>query len=154
MQIRIVYETNSGGTYLVVELVREIMAERGHAVEVQKASLVDGNYLFHDGVTILGSPSWDYTNEEGAHLEGHPHEAMYLLMKSVERRDSKQKFAVFGLGDPSYTFFCGAVDHMNKFVERVGGEFVGESLRVGEFYFDKENNMQKVREWAEGLRVE
>lgn len=152
MKIRIVYETNSGGTYIGVSEVEGLLKAAGHEVEVQKARDVSEDYLFHDGLTILASPSWDFINEQGKRLEGHPHEMMYALINSeMVREKTDQKFAVFGLGDPDYSFFCGAVDHMEKYVDKVGGNLVIESLRIGGFYFDREGNLAKVRAWVAGL---
>ncbi len=152
MEIRIVYETNSGGTYLVATYMAEILIAKGFIVQVKKASEVSEDYLFFDGLTILGSPSWDFSNGEGKRFEGYPHEMMYDLINcEVVRENTNQKFACFGLGDHDYTFFSGAVDHLEKYVEKVGGVKVGESLRIGEFYFDKDKNLERVENWVVNL---
>ncbi len=154
MEIRIVYETNSGGTYLVATRMAEVLVDKGLDVVVKKASEISEDFLFHDGLTILGSPSWDFTDENGKRFEGYPHEMMLDLINcEVVRENTGQKFACFGLGDHDYTFFCGAVDHLEKYVDKVGGEKIVESLRIGEFYFNEENNFDKVDKWLEDLVV-
>jgi len=41
-----------------------------------------------------------------------------------------KKVAVFGCGDSSYTFFCGAVDALQEKVEGMGGVILSDPLKI------------------------
>lgn len=107
------------------------------------------DFLRYDGI-ILGSPSWA---EEGH--EGFPLPAMMKLLRAAENRDfSGQWFAMFGCGDSSYTFFCGAVDVMEEFLSKFKGKKIVESLKVDSYYFDLKNNAKRIEEWGKKLLQE
>lgn len=92
-------------------------------------------------------PSWDY---EG--LEGQPHPDYKQFMEASKgKKLDGNKFAVLGLGDSSYTYFCGAVSHLENFVKELGGMLITDSLKIDGFYLDQVNNSQKLAEWADSL---
>ena len=55
--------------------------------------------------------------------------------------------AVFGLGDSSYTYFCGAVAHLEAFIKRTGGTLTVPSLKVDGFYMKPEAS-ENIMKWA------
>ncbi len=147
MNILIVYATYSNSTFTAVHLAAEELQAAGHTVELVLARDAHVTHLQNAAVVILASPSWDYHGEQG-----QPHED-YLLFNSVTADSSfpGKKFAVLGLGDSSYTYFCGAVAHLEKIVERFQGHLFIESLKIDQFYMFEDEASKKVREWARAV---
>ena len=147
MNILLIYATNSGGTYLCSQIIQDILSARGHTVDIKNVRSLDPSLMTSADLIILGSPSWDY---EG--LEGQVHEDYRPFMEKAKLVDvSGRRFAVYGLGDSSYTQFCGCAKHLEEFVDAIGGKRVGETLRIDSFYFNQLQNEGRVRTWAETL---
>lgn len=146
MRIVIIYATNSGSTYFVSKLLEETLRVK-HEVSVITAKNATAELMRSADMVIFGSPSWNYGK-----LEGYPHEAMRLLLERLkDEKFKRQRFAVFGCGDSSYTYFCGAVDHMERFIKEHGGKLVCPSLRIDGFYFSEVENTGRVVDWAKRL---
>ena len=147
MKVLLVFATNSGGTQLASQIIAETLTKNNHQVTVKEVrESAPADFAAYD-LIILASPSWDY---EG--LEGQPHPDYAPFMENAKgKRFAGKKFAVFGLGDSSYTYFCGAADELEKFVKELGGTLVIESLKIDGFYLDQENNSEKLRQWAQNL---
>jgi len=147
MKIAIVYATNSGGTQLAAQIVAETFAKHNLTAEIKEVQGSMPADLKNYDLVILASPSWDY---EG--LEGEPHPDYRPFMEKFKGEDfSGRKFAVFGLGDSSYTYFCGAVQHLEDFVKSLKGELVTQSLRIDGFYLDQQKSSQQLTDWTESL---
>jgi flavodoxin I len=98
-------------------------------------------------VILLVSPSWDYHGEEGM-----PHEDYLAVFKTFDGVNfPTKKYAVMGLGDTNFTKFCGAADHLESWVSQLGGQLLVPSLRLDQYYFNEDENAQKVRLWAESI---
>lgn len=96
---------------------------------------------------ILGTPSWDFDGKEGM-----PHEDYIPLMDKLKTVTYENKpFAVFGLGDSSYTYFCGAVGHLEEFVKNMKGKLITPSLRIDKFFSDQTSHMETITAWSETL---
>jgi flavodoxin len=61
-------------------------------------------------------------------------------------------FAIFGLGDSSYKFYNGAVDHLEEFVKNIGGTLPVPSLKIDKYYSDMDGNNAKITAWVEELK--
>jgi flavodoxin short chain len=59
---------------------------------------------------------------------------------------SGKKFAVFGCGDSSYEYFCGAVDVIEERVQKLGASLVCDSLRI-----DGDPEQEEIDEWTQGV---
>jgi len=146
MNIVIVYATNSGSCFLVAEMLTKILSKK-HNVTVQTAQHTKPSDLEKFDCIILGSPSWSFEKHEG-----YPHEAIVALIQKAEKKDFSEKlFAIYGCGDTSYTFFCGAVDHLVDFVLKVGGKQLVEPLRIDGYFFDPQKNNELVEKWTREL---
>ena len=144
MKLLLVYATNSGSCFLVAERIVEILKVK-HQVTVQLSARTTPNDLDGFNAIILGTPSWSVEGQEG-----YPHETMLKLIRTCAGRNfSTKRFALYGCGDNSYTFFCGAVDHLENFVSAAHGQNILEPLRIDSYYFDLKNNNKLVDEWAE-----
>lgn len=151
MKILLVYGTNSSGTQAVSNSIAETLMGAGHTVTVKRA-FEDGADAFNKyELVILGSCTWERF-EEKQHLEGQLQQHMHVLVEQLEKKKfRKQQFAIFSLGDSSYTDFCAAADKLEKFVHQVQGKTFFPTLRIDSYFFDLENNRQRVQEWARQL---
>ena len=53
--------------------------------------------------------------------------------------------AVFGCGDSSYEYFCGAVDAIQEKVEEIGGVLIADALKIDGDPMDAKD---EIIEWA------
>lgn len=145
MKILIGYATNSSGTLVASTVLTKTLKEKGIEIIHKEIRGVKPDSLNQYDLIILGSCSWNYNKTEGM-----PHEYMSAFMASMNQTSLPEKpFAVFGLGDTAYMYFCGAVDHMETFVYSIHGRLVVPSLRIDGFFFDQQQNENRLREWAE-----
>lgn len=147
MKILLIYATNSGGTYLASQIIEEVLTHHNHDVTGKNVREINPDELNDYQVIILGSPSWDYQGKQG-----QPHEDYLPLLEHIRGKAFPEKlFAIYGLGDSSYTYFCGAVNHLEEVVKQMQGKLLVPSLRVDGFYFAEAKNAQLIRDWAEHL---
>lgn len=132
---------------MVSQIVEEVFTQNSHTVTRKEVSQTQPDELGNYDLVVLGSPSWDFEDKEG-----WPHEDYLPFMEQVKGKSFEgKKFAVFGLGDSSYTHFCGAVEHLENIVKEAKGTLVSDSLRIDGFYFNQEQNSEKTREWAKAI---
>lgn len=151
MKVLIIYATNSGGTFIASEVVREIFQNRGHRVTILPALEADPDEMARHDLVILGSCSWEY-HDEGKRLDGQLQEH---FMKFRERAAGKTypgiQFAVFGLGDSTYSNFCGSIKHLEGFVRELQGSLVGKPLCIDGFFYHQQENIDIICSWAKEI---
>jgi flavodoxin I len=132
---------------MTAQTVEGLLTQKGHTVttkEVKEVTLPD---IQGAGAVILGSPSWDFDGKEGM-----PHEDYVPLIEQLKTQTYEGKpFAIFGLGDSSYTHFCGAVDHLEELVTSMKGKLVTPSLRIDKFFSDQTKHMEAINTWTNNL---
>lgn len=151
MTTLIVYATNSSGTRLAAELAGQILQRKGHVVTLERADAVAPKELKKFDLVVLGSCTWERF-EGKQKLEGQLQQHMYQLQQKLY--DQKillpgWKFAIFALGDSSYTKFAGAADHLAQLVQDIGGEIVGQPLKINGWFFHPEQNEKLLTVWTE-----
>lgn len=147
MKILIVYATNSGSTFLAAQHLQSTAQGLGHEVMLQEIKSTDPSVFNQHDIVLWGSPSWD---DNGA--EGQPHQDFLDFMKEQQEIDlSAVKIAVFGLGDKSYHYFCGAVDHLEKFITDHQGKILTPSVRIDRFFNDQQACMQQLADWLNNV---
>lgn len=73
---------------------------------------------------MLGSSTWG-----DAEIEFQ--EDFIPFFDDMDKADLKdKKVALFGCGDSSYTFFCGAVDALQEKMEKMGASIVNDPLKI------------------------
>lgn len=150
MNILIVYATNSGGTQHVANVIADVLQGGQHTVTVQQVRDTKPDQLSQYDAIVFGSPSWDYNGKEG-----QLHEEMRSFVEGAAGISLEgKKVAVFGLGDSSYMYFTGAVDHLENFVAHCHTSLLVPSLRIDGFYFDLDTNKQRAKEWAQDLATQ
>ncbi len=152
MNIALVYATNSGNTYVVAGIIKEMLLSAGHQVDIASALDADPNILKDKDLILLGSSSWDWQSETEGRLEGHPLLSMKRFLEKIKDASlTSHKVALFGCGDTDFQHFCGAVDHLSQFVDDHGGKEITKPLRVDKFYIDINAKMEQVKAWAKDL---
>lgn len=146
MNILFLYATNSGSTMDATSSVKSLLEASGHTVTLKNPKESSFDELTKADCIVIASPSWDYEGKEG-----QPHEDFDALLKELEGKSLEGKpFAILGLGDSSYTHFCGAVDIFESMVQGVKGKLIVPSLRIDRFY-QKRENPDLVKSWADSL---
>lgn len=146
MNILLVFATNSGTTQTVAQMITDALTKSGHTVTLKEARATTPEDFAGPQMVLLGSPSWDFDGHEG-----YPHEDLLALMDKMKTTNVAKPFAIFGLGDSSYKYFCGAVDHMETFVKNVQGTLAVPSLKIDKYYSDIEANNGKITTWVTSL---
>jgi len=149
MKIGVFYATYSGGTQVATDFLAKSLKDSGHEVVVKIISEVSFEDILNYDLRIFASPSWD---DEG--LEGQPHQDFITFIKNSEGKNFAGKnCAIMGLGDSTYTHFCGAVDILESFINKTGGKLIIPSLRIDGYLFDTEKNNSLILEWVNKISV-
>lgn len=149
MKLLIAYATNSGSTYHTTNIIKDVLEQNGHEVNVKCADKTVPQEIKLYDVFLIGSPSWKVNDEEG-----QPHETISELLEQISKENhlTNKPFAAFGCGDKeSYLKFCQAVDIMEQKCTDLGGQKIADGLKVDAFYFQQEMNEELITEWAEQL---
>lgn len=149
MDVLLVYATNSGGTAAAAQMITDTLTAKGHTVTVKEAKDAGPNDVISTPFLIIGSPSWDYNGMEGQPLP----EMAALIDRCKEVSLAGKPCAVFGLGDSSYTYFCGAVTYLEAFVKRAKGTLILPSLKIDGFYM-KPDAGEQITAWAQDFSKE
>ncbi|MBI5466916.1 MAG: flavodoxin family protein [Candidatus Kerfeldbacteria bacterium] len=152
MTFAIIYATNSGGTQQAAMQIAEQLHAAKHTVNLKRAYEAKPEDLQHADVVILGSCTW--LGKVGEKMEqGQLQEHMQEFVDRVgSAKYPGLPCAVFGLGDSSYTHFCAAADHLVTFVERIGGQLLGQPLRFDGYYFDLPQSRLTIERWIEDVQ--
>jgi flavodoxin I len=147
-KVLIIYTTNSGGTFAVGEVIKDILSKICIVNFQNVNETKPDDYIGHD-LVVLASPSWKSRGEEGM-----PTEAMLKFLDIWKTKKLPQiKFALYGCGDEEFAHFCGAVDYLENFVQSVQGTLVIESLRLNSFWFELDKGVEMAKSWAKQLAV-
>ena len=138
----IVYGSTTGNTEMVAKQIGDILLNKGHDVTVKDVaeSKVDELGNGYD-ITILGSSTW---GEDEIEFQ-EDFEPFYEEMN--QKGDLKgKKVALFGCGDTSYEYFCGAVDKLEELMVTLGADVVAMALRIDG---DPDDSGREIEEWAD-----
>lgn len=142
--ILLVYATNSGGTAAAAQMIADALTAKGHTLTVKEAKDASPDDLTNAEFVILGSPSWDYNGMEGQPLP----EMVAFIDRCKDVSLEGKPCAIFGLGERSYTYFCGAVTYLEAFIKRAKGTLVIPSLKIDGFYM-KPDVGEQITTWAQ-----
>lgn len=138
----IIYGSSTGNTEFTAESIESALSDEGYDITLSNVADVDVNVLNEKyDLYILGSSTWG--DEEIEFQEDF--EPFYYEMNSSLSLDGKA-FAIFGCGDSSYTYFCGAIDALEERVSKLGGKVICESLRI-----DGEPEKEEIEEWTKDV---
>lgn len=144
MKILIVYATYSSGTHMAADVVSQELQKAGHTVDLKSVEETNIDDFNNYDIVLLGSPSWDIAGQGG-----QPHEHFVaFIQKASGKAFPGKKFAIFGLGDSTYPEFCGAVTHLEKFVDQLQGKRILDSLKIDGYFFNQDEANTKITEWV------
>ncbi len=137
----IVFGSTTGNTERVANQVADVMKGKGLDVTVKnvtdaKAEELGGEY----DLTLLGSSTWGDSEIE------FQEDFQEFFDNEIGKADLKgKKVAVFGCGDSSYEFFCGAVDELEEKAKELGATVVGVGLKIDG---DPDDASSDIDDWA------
>lgn len=144
-KVLIVYGTTTGNTEVVAEQITNVMQKNGH--DVTTKNVVDATVVeLANGydLTLLGSSTWGDDEIEFQ-------EDFEPFYNELDKADLKEKkVALFGCGDSSYEYFCGAVDLLEEKMEELEAKVVGIPLRIDG---DPDSFSSEINDWATELGV-
>ena len=141
----IIYGSTTGNTEAAAETIGSALRDRG--VETKTLNVTDagpGEIAGGHDLILLGCSTWGDEEIEFQDDFIPFYESMEDL--PLEGRN----VAVFGCGDSSYTYFCGAVDEIEKKAEAAGANIVSAPLKIDG---DPGSAEDDIREWAGALDI-
>lgn len=140
--VLIVYGSTTGNTESVADTISTDLSNADYTIKKVNVSDVEVDILNETfDLYLLGSSTW---GEDEIEFQ-EDFEPFYESMKGGMNLSGK-KFAVFGCGDSSYEYFCGAVDALEECLGKLGATLVCESLRI-----DGEPEESEINEWTQDL---
>ncbi len=124
MKALIVYGSTTGNTEYVATTCQKLLQDAGHEVSLEDAGKVTAEGLCQGYDLILfGCSTW---GDEEIELQ----DDFIDLFDSFDAIEaSGKKTGVFGTGDSSYTYFCGAVDAIEEKLNALGAEVL-DTLKI------------------------
>lgn len=135
----IVFGSTTGNTESVADIISETMTKKGIEAEIKNAADVSASNLAEGSDLVLfGCSTW---GDDEIELQ----DDFIPLYDDLDQAGlSGKKVAVFGCGDSSYTYFCGAVDAIEEKSEQLGASIVADSLKI-----DGDPVRSDVESWTE-----
>ena len=143
MKTLLIYATNTGSTLEVANHISQELSQKNQEIKVEDVRNITPETLNDYDLIILGAPTWG----EGELLESFAR----ALEKFTDKKFTGKKFAVFGLGDSTYTHFCGSADHLEDFVKKIEGTLIVPSLKIDNYYFNQPQEAKKISEWTKEI---
>ena len=142
----VVYGSTTGNTENTAHMIAKAIAEHNIEAVVMDVSSTDTG-AFNNGydIFLLGCSTW---GDEEIELQEDFAE-FYESMDGLNL--SGKKIAVFGCGDSSYTYFCGAVDAVEEKAEELGAELAVSGLRIDG---DPDDSSEEISDWAHSVAAE
>ncbi|BCS97012.1 flavodoxin [Desulfoluna limicola] len=135
----IIYGSTTGNTETAADHIGAVLAGKGLDVTVQNVTDTNpGDEAAYD-VVLYGCSTW---GEDEIELQDDFIE-YYEAMDTASL--SGKKVGIFGCGDSSYLYFCGAVDAIEEKVRNVGGLLVAEGLKIDG---DPDEWEGEINDWA------
>ncbi len=138
----IIYGSTTGNTESVADTIEADLSQADYTVKKINVADVEVDILNEAyDLYLLGSSTWG--DDEIEFQEDF--EPFYENMNG-DLNLSGKKFAVFGCGDSSYEYFCGAVDELEERIGKLGGTLICGSLRI-----DGEPEESDINEWTQDV---
>lgn len=139
MNVLIVYETQTGTTQYVAELIQAQLVKLGHQVDLHSIRYQGSQPEFAKyQVVIMGAPTYD---------DGKLEQGMRVFITRCKEDFSNHQVATFGLGNSSYPQFCIAADILEAWMVEHHGSLIVPTLRVDGFPDDT----QPIESWAQAI---
>lgn len=142
----VIYGSTTGNTEMVATRIREVLSGKGVSVVVQNVTDASVSELGNSyDITLLGASTWGDDKIEFQ----KDFEPFFQELDSANVKE--KKVALFGCGDSSYEYFCGAVDELEEKMDKLQANLVIASLRIDG---EPEEVEAEIVEWAEEVEDE
>jgi flavodoxin short chain len=143
-KVLIVYGSTTGNTETVAEMIEKKLKGKGLDVITKDVSSINPCDAKGYDLLLLGCSTW---GEEEIELQ----DDFIPFYDEIDKAElSGRKAAVFGCGDSSYTYFCGAVDAIEDKIKELGGDLIVEGLRIDG---DPDEFEDEILSWADSVAV-
>jgi len=140
----IVYGSETGNTKSTAHAISAVLRQEGIEVSICDAKEVETSTLCQDvDLTLLGSSSRGDRDTISFPPSFAP---LYEQLNRAEIR--RKKLAIFGCGDSTHPYFCGAVELLQEKIGDLGGELVHPSLRIDG---DPLESAAEIRSWSRSI---
>jgi flavodoxin len=139
MKVKIVFETQTGTTQYVAEIIQKQLQAAGHTADLHsiKYQGQTPDFTGYDMV-LFGAPTYE---------DGKLENTMRIYITKTTLDMSKMKVAVFGLGNSFYPLFCKSADALEEWVKKNNGAPLIPALRVDGF----PDNLEPITSWTAQL---
>jgi flavodoxin I len=136
MKIKIIFDTQTGTTQYVAELMQKKLISLGHQADLHSIR-VNGDSPSLDGyeAVLFGAPTYE---------DGKLETSMRVFITKFSADLSSYKVAVFGLGNSSYPQFCTSAKILEDFVIKNNGKPTQPALKIDGFPDDTKS----IEEWV------
>jgi flavodoxin short chain len=138
-KVLILYGSLTGNTKLTAELIKNRLEINDNIVDLIDISEFKEGSIENYDLIILGCSTW------GSDSIGIQDDFLPFYNNMVEKGFKDKRVAVFGCGESSYKFFCGAVDSIEEKIKYCGGLLISSSLKIDG---DPENRIKEIENWA------
>lgn len=123
--ILVAYGSSTGNTAIVAEMIASHLQASGHTATIQDvAKIAPQNLCEAYDAVLFGCSTWGYDEIE---LQAD-FESLYDDFDEIGA--TGKKTAVFGCGEVSYPYFCGAVDQIEERLEGLNAVVITSGLKV------------------------
>ena len=141
----IIFGSTTGNTETAAETIDSTLSGNGFTTTLLNVTDVDPKVFGENHDMILfGCSTW---GDEEIELQ-EDFIPFYDGMGDLPLEN--RNVAVFGCGDTSYTYYCGAVDEIQKRAEEGGAVIIAAPLKIDG---DPESAEDEIKEWAESLDI-
>jgi flavodoxin short chain len=138
----IIYGSTTGNTENAAEEIERTLKVNNIETTLMNVSDATPDDLQKDfDLFLLGSSTW---GDDEIELQ-EDFTPFYESMGSALSLDGK-KYAIFGCGDSSYEYFCGAVDAIQDRVRELGADLIADPLKI-----DGEPDAGEIRDWTQSV---
>ncbi len=140
-KVLVVFGSTTGNTEGVAEVITKTLKGGGIETDLKNAADVTAGGLSNGyDVLLFGCSTW---GDEEIELQ----EDFVPLFDDFDQVGFDGKnVAVFGCGDSSYTYYCGAVDVIEEKAEQLGASIIVASLKI-----DGDPDDNEVVTWAKDV---
>lgn len=139
MKVIVIYETLTGTTQYVAEIMRDTLAELGHTTDLHSVRYQGPEPEIQEyDVVLFGAPTYE---------DGKLEQGMRVFIARCKEDLSQKKVAVFGLGNSTYPQFCVSAKILEEWVVKQQGSPLIPTLKVDGFPDD----VSPITNWVHQL---
>lgn len=138
--VLIIYGSTTGNTETVAASIEKNLASKGFDVTTKNVTDAKPEDLDAADLVLFGCSTW---GEDSIELQ-EDFVPFYEAMDQAPIKD--KKVGVFGCGDSTYTYFCGAVDAIEDKVKDLSGNLVVDGLKIDG---DPRDSRDEILHWSD-----